>query len=105
MKPHQNFRNLPPDTEDHLWSTADVAKYLRCSDRQIYNLRKQGLPAIHIGGLTRFDPQVVRQWLDSHLLEADPERARQLADVASSGDDDNAECAADLAREFPTSGN
>ena len=33
------------------------------------------------------------------------ERARQLADIAASGDQDNAECAAaDLAREFPTPG-
>jgi hypothetical protein len=30
------------------------------------------------------------------------ERARQLSDIAATGDDDNAECAAaDLAREFP----
>lgn len=33
------------------------------------------------------------------------ERARQLADIAKSGDEDNAECAAaDLAREFPAPG-
>lgn len=31
-------------------------------------------------------------------------RARQLTDIATTGDDDNAECAtADLAREFPSS--
>ena len=34
----------------------------------------------------------------------DADRARMLADVAASGDEDNAECAeADLAREFDTS--
>lgn len=36
---------------------------------------------------------------------ADADRDRQLADIAASGDEDNAECAAaDLAREFPGSG-
>lgn len=35
----------------------------------------------------------------------DTERARQLADIAASGDEDNVECAAaDLAREFPGAG-
>ena len=36
-------------------------------------------------------------------ISSDDERARQLADIAASGDDDNAACAAaDLAREFPS---
>lgn len=36
---------------------------------------------------------------------SDDERARQLADIAASGDEDNAECAvADLSREFPDAG-
>jgi hypothetical protein len=35
-------------------------------------------------------------------MTTDDERARRLADIAASGDEDNAECAAvDLAREFP----
>jgi hypothetical protein len=35
------------------------------------------------------------------LPEMKDERARQLADIAASGDEDNAECAAaDMAREF-----
>ena len=36
---------------------------------------------------------------------SDDERAQQLADIAASGDEDNAEvAAADLAREFPDTG-
>jgi excisionase family DNA binding protein len=106
MKPHQNFCNSPSDSEDLLWSTADVANYMRCSERQVYNLRKSGLPAIHIGGLIRFDPQAVREWLASNEASiAAEERASQLADIAASGDEDNTECAAaDLAREFPAPG-
>lgn len=107
MKPTHDFRNSPSDSEDLLWSTADVANYLRCSERQVYNLRKRGLPILHVGGLIRFDPEAVRRWLsecDAHVTlgSRDAERARQLDDIAATGDDDNAEAAsADLAREFP----
>ena len=83
-----------------LWTTKDLAKILGCSERQIPRLREEGLPAVHVGGLVRFIPARVMAWLDST-----DERARQLADIAASGDDDNAECAecaaVDLAREFP----
>jgi phage terminase Nu1 subunit (DNA packaging protein) len=86
-----------------LWTTSDLAGFLGCSERQVYNLRKQGLPALHVGGMIRFDPQAVREWLtpeDTPVV--DDERARQLAEIAASGDEDNAEAAsADLAREFP----
>lgn len=61
------------------------------------------MPAYRIGEIVRFDLEQVRQWLDSHGEHA-PAAARQqqLTDVAVSGDDDNAECAAaDLVREFP----
>ncbi len=80
-----------------LWTTKDLAKFLGCSERQIPRLRDEGLPAVHVGGLVRFIPSRVMVWLDSR-----DERARQLADIAATGNDDNAECAAaDLFREFP----
>jgi len=80
-----------------LWTTKDLAKFLGCSERQIPRLRDEGLPAMRVGGLVRFIPSRVMAW-----LECRDERARQLADIVASGDDDNAECAAaDLAREFP----
>jgi len=79
-----------------LWTTKDLAKFLGCSERQIPRLRDEGLPAVHVGGLVRFIPSRVMVWLNSR-----DERARQLADVTATGDDDNAECAAaDLFREF-----
>lgn len=89
-----------------LWTTSDLAGYLGCSERQVYNLRKQGLPALHVGGMIRFDPEVVHEWLSPEETTAtDDERARQLAEIAASGDEDNTECAAaDLAREFPNAG-
>ena len=80
-----------------LWTTKDLAKFLGCSERQIPRLRDEGLPAVRVGGLVRFIPSRVMAWLDSR-----DERARQLADIATSGDEDNASCAAaDHFREFP----
>jgi phage terminase Nu1 subunit (DNA packaging protein) len=86
-----------------LWSTTDLAGFLGCSDRQVYNLRKQGLPWLQVGGHVRFDPNAIRQWLGSNQSpEAGDDRCSQLASITTSGDEDNAECAAaDLAREFP----
>lgn len=88
-----------PDHESvaPLWTTKDLAIILGCSERQIPRLREEGLPAVRVGGLIRFIPARVMAWLDSR-----DERARQLADIAATGDDDNAECAAaDLFRELP----
>ena len=90
------------DSVDPLWTTGDVARFLRCSKRQIPRLREEGLPSIRIGGLVRFVPDQVKSWLglqDSHT--ASDERARQLSDIANENEDNAAECAAaDLAREF-----
>jgi excisionase family DNA binding protein len=85
------------ETVAPLWTTKDLAKFLGCSERQIPRLREEGLPAVRVGGLIRFIPARVMTWLDSR-----DERASQLADIAASGDEDNADCAAaDHFREFP----
>ncbi|MCF7789462.1 MAG: helix-turn-helix domain-containing protein [Prosthecobacter sp.] len=98
MKPSLPTSNPQQSAEQSLWSTADVAKFLRCSERQVFSLRHKGLPSIQVGGLVRFDHTQVREWLSA----GQEERAQQLADIAAHGDEDNAEvAAADLAREFP----
>jgi hypothetical protein len=105
MKPTSICCNQHTTSEDLLWSTADVANYLRCSERQVFNLRQLGLPAVQVGGLIRFIPSRVREWLDGRDLghDASDERSSQLADVTATGDDDNSECAtADSFREFPS---
>jgi len=102
MIPHPTsaFRDASPEAEPLLWSTADLANYMRCSERHVLALRHKGLPSIKLGHLTRFEPQAVRQWLAANT-ETRP-RSQQLADLAQSGTEDNAECAAaDLTREFP----
>ena len=103
MKQTPDTRIIKIDTERCLWATSDVAKFLRCSERQIYSLRQQGLPSIQVGGMVRFDPAKVRAWLsekDDYVPSC--ERSCQLTDIANENDSDNAECAAaDLFREFP----
>jgi hypothetical protein len=86
-----------------LWSTKDLATFLGCSERQIPRLRDEGLPAVRIRGLIRFIPSRVMLWLAGREDQvASDARASQLADIATSGDEDAAEiAAADLAREFP----
>lgn len=85
-----------------LWTTTDVARFIGCSERQIYVLRKTGLPCVHVGGMVRFDPQQIKRWLDAGDDSAEA-RALQLSNMAAHGDEDKTECAAtDLAKEFPT---
>jgi hypothetical protein len=47
----------------HLWTASDVARYARCSLRQVGYLREEGLPFVRIGRLVRFDPPRVTAWL------------------------------------------
>ncbi len=47
----------------HLWTARDVARYARCSIRQVGYLRSEGLPFVRIGRLVRFDPPQVTAWL------------------------------------------
>lgn len=90
-----------------LWTTKDLARFLSCSERQVPRLREDGLPAVRVGGLIRFVPSQVMAWLlecDTHVTTNGPDagRARELADITATGDDDNVECAAaDLFHEFP----
>jgi excisionase family DNA binding protein len=104
MKPTANTRNQQIPSADTLWTTADLAQFLGCSERQVYVLRKRGLPTLFIGGLIRFDATQVREWLNScDELPPKEDRECQLAAIAVTGDEDNAECAtADRPKEFPS---
>jgi len=67
---------------DTLWTTEEVAGFLRISIKTVFNLRKTGLPYLQLGGAVRFDPQEVRDYLlknrhlTSHRLR---QKARQHA--------------------------
>lgn len=101
MKPTNQYRNDPSESQEILWSTPDVAKFLRCSERQVYSLRQQGLPAIQVGGMVRFDPAKVRAWLsEKDYYSPSDERGRQLSNIAETGDEDNSEvCCDELERQ------
>ena len=65
-----------------LWTTSDVARFLGCSERQVYNLRLHGLPSIRVQGLVRFIPRSVQAWLvNQNPYAGDDERAQQLDDT------------------------
>lgn len=95
---------------DEILDEAELAARLKTTVPSVRWMRRTGrISFIKIAGnrKVRFRwLQVLEDLRDSEVraTTADDERARQLADVATSGDDDAAECAAaDLAREFPRS--
>ena len=67
-----------PESDDQLWKTERVAKYLHVSPKTIFNLRKRGLPYVQLGGGVRFVPQEIRDYLvNSRTLSL--HRLRQIA--------------------------
>ena len=46
-----------------LWTTREVATFLRISLKTVFNLRKKGLPYVNLGGAVRFVPQEIRDYL------------------------------------------
>jgi excisionase family DNA binding protein len=51
---------------ENLWTTKEVAEFLHVSIKTIYNLRKEGLPFVHLGGAVRFVPQEIKDHLAKH---------------------------------------
>ena len=65
----------PPDTQ--LWTTKEVATFLRVSLKTVFNLRKKGLPFVQLGGAVRFVPQEIKDYLvNSRRLSS--HRVRQI---------------------------
>jgi len=50
-----------------LWTTHELAKFLKCSERQIARLRDEGMPTLMIGALVRFSKFQVMEWLEGRL--------------------------------------
>ena len=52
-----------------LLTAAQLALLIECSKKCIYALVKQRrLPAIRIGSMLRFDPQVTADWLEARMM-------------------------------------
>lgn len=74
MSNSSNHRGSDPP-QDSLWSTADVAEYLKVSRSWVYQRAEAGeLPCLRIGGLLRFDPEGVR----AYARGESPRKARVL---------------------------
>jgi len=58
----ESNQNLP-ESDDQLWTTKRVAKYLHVSHKTVFELRKKGLPFVKLGGAVRFS-----RTLTSHRL-------------------------------------
>jgi excisionase family DNA binding protein len=68
-----------PESDDPLWRTGEVAKYLHVCHKTVFELRKKrGLPFVKLGGAVRFIPKEIRDYLlDSRRLSS--HRLRQIA--------------------------
>jgi excisionase family DNA binding protein len=73
-----NIEIGPTSPEDELWTTPQVARYLHVSLKTVFNLRKNGLPYVQLGGAVRFVPQEIKDFLiKSRGLSS--HRLRQIA--------------------------
>jgi excisionase family DNA binding protein len=53
----------PPAREGELWTTVEVARYLKTSRSWVYQATASGrLPSIRVGHLRKFDPAKIRAW-------------------------------------------
>ncbi len=55
-------QNLPP-SDEQLWTSEQVGKYLHVSLKTVFNLRRRGLPYFQLGGAVRFLPQEIKDYL------------------------------------------
>jgi predicted DNA-binding transcriptional regulator AlpA len=56
----------PPDGDSRLWDANDVARYVGASRSWVYHQAEAGrLPCIRLLGFLRFDPQVVRAFVQA----------------------------------------
>jgi excisionase family DNA binding protein len=76
VKTHVESTSATPELE--LWTTPQVARYLHVSLKTVFNLRKNGLPYVQLGGAVRFVPQEIKDYLiKSRGLSS--HRLRQIA--------------------------
>ena len=53
----------PRAREGELWTTIEVARYLKTSRSWVYQATASGkLPSMRVGHLRRFDPEKIRAW-------------------------------------------
>ncbi|MGA2617104.1 MAG: helix-turn-helix domain-containing protein [Thermoguttaceae bacterium] len=64
--------------QNRLLRVADVAEILNCSPSEVYALKDRGeLPYCRIGGMVRFLPQAVEEFIAGSLVERDNKPRRR----------------------------
>jgi excisionase family DNA binding protein len=59
-----------------LWDANDVARYLKVSRSWVYQRAESGqLPSLRVGGLVRFDPEVVHAFARGEIRPRSASRA------------------------------
>ena len=85
-KSEVNQIQAQPSDETRLWDANDVARYIGASRSWVYHQAEAGrLPCIRILGFLRFDPQVVRGFVQA-ASSAPATVKNRAAAVASPGD-------------------
>jgi excisionase family DNA binding protein len=63
----------PLAREGELWTTVEVAHYLKTSRSWVYQATASGrLPSIRVGHLRRFDPVKIRTWATANTSGSEP---------------------------------
>ena len=58
-------------SDETMWDANDVAKFLRVSRSWVYQRVEAGLlPHLRVGGLVRFEPQTLREFVRRNRLSA-----------------------------------
>jgi hypothetical protein len=71
---------------DQLWNANDVARYLKVSRSWVYHRADLGLlPSLHVGGLVRFDPHVVRAFARGEIQPPKVASVRSVSPRNSEG--------------------
>jgi hypothetical protein len=68
-----------PEPLPALLTQKTLAFELGCSDRQIWNLRQQGLPVVWLGESPRFELATVLAWLRARQAPGEPDETRAAA--------------------------
>ena len=70
------------DVHESLWTARDVAAFLKTSTKWVYHHASTGtLPCVHVAGFRRFEPAVIRAWVEAHRAAS----GRAVAPSASHG--------------------
>jgi excisionase family DNA binding protein len=68
LRSHQT-KNLFFENRIMLWTAQDIADFLQCSVKHVYNLVwKDEIPYEKIGGLLRFKPEQLNAWLEERTI-------------------------------------